>query len=169
MRCSILLWTLFIDLDKTVWDHFDASILYRPFKLYNRNCIIDSHGEKLCLYEGARAFLDFCKRNNFIISSLSWNRYSVTKEIMDLLGITKYFDYLFNKLCPLKNETLIQAIEIIKKNYALECYPKIIYIDDQRKYYDLIKNTLKEIYFIHIWIDIGSYEELIKYVKSLVN
>lgn len=69
---------------------------------------------------------------------------------MDLLGITKYFDYLFNKFYPLKNETLIQAIEIIRRNYTLIHYPKIIYIDDQEEYYDLVKNIPKEIYFSHV-------------------
>ena len=168
-RCSILIQILFIDLDRTIWDHYDASILHRPIKLHSRDCIIDHYGEKLCLYGKVREFLDSCKRNNFVLSTLSWNKYSITKEIMDLLGITRYFDYLFNKFYPLKNETLIQAIEIIKENYALIRCPKIIYIDDQRKYYDLIKNILKEMYFIHMWIDVSSYDELIEYVKDLVN
>jgi len=164
-----LIWILFIDLDRTVWNHHDVSILHRPFKLVSKDCIVDHYGEKFCLYDKVREFLDFCKRNNFILSTLSWNKYSITKEIMDLLGITRYFDYLFNKFYPLKNETLIQAIEIIKKNYALNHYPKIIYIDDQRKYYDLIKDALEEIYFIHMWIDVNSYEELIEYIGNLVN
>lgn len=156
---------VFIDLDGTLWDHEDASQLNPPFKKIG-HCIIDRVGERLCLYKDALYFLQ--KIHGYtIVSTLSWNKYTIAKDVLENLGVIKYFDYLFMEYTPYKSLVLEKAIKIIST--CFNCINKIVYIDDRLVHYKELMEVFGErLYYIHMWSDTRSFHDLARIVQKII-
>ncbi len=161
--------TVFIDLDGTLWNHEDASSMTPPFQRVGNNCIVDSFGEKLCLYDNVRLFLGKLDTLGLAVCVLSWNRYSVAREALETLGILKYFDYLFIEDTPFKELVLEKALRIISHYFKTRFSPRdIIYIDDRDIHVNEVKKVIGNIRFIHMWHDVKDFIELSNFIQCLL-
>jgi len=147
---------LVLDLDGTLWDHEDASILDPPFE-FRGDRLIDSTGQELCLFPGVREFLEWASER-FTLSIASWNLKEKVRPILEGFGLWDYF--LFPKIedHPNKADMIRRTLEELALiGYTVE---DVIYVDDRDVHIDDIKVILPEVDFIHMWVDVKSFEEL---------
>ncbi len=158
---------LFLDLDGTLWDHFDASVLKPPF-CRDGFCLVDSCGERLCLFDGVTSFLKKVY-GGFVVSCLSWNRYSIVRCVLEELGIIGYFDYLFIEFNPFKSLVLEKALKVIEKDYRIYTRNRIVYVDDRLTHYRELKNLLGDrLFFIHMWVNVKDFNELYRKIVDTI-
>lgn len=84
---------LFMDLDGTLWDHDDTSVLNPPFKRVSELEFTDSLGEKVRLNTVAIEILRYALSHGFITSTLSWNMPEKTLEALKVMEVDKLFHY----------------------------------------------------------------------------
>ena len=102
------------DLDKTLWDHEDASTLEPPYKRIGEDSIVDSHGRTLSLYPNVRNILKELKSRGLLLAIASWNLERVG-EILRILDIAKYFDVICIEPHPDKAKMLRKILMELRK------------------------------------------------------
>jgi len=154
---------LVFDLDGTLWDHWDASRLNPPYR-FSGDCLFDSKGEILCLFPGVRDFLEWTK-GKFLLSIASWNVEGKVKPILEGFGLWDYFVFPKIEFHPHKADMIKRTLEEIKfAGYEID---RVIYIDDRDIHLDEIRMELPGIDFVHIWVDVKSFEELMQLLEKL--
>ncbi|ASJ07753.1 magnesium-dependent phosphatase-1 [Thermococcus siculi] len=154
---------LVLDLDGTLWDHEDASRLVSPYDFHN-DYLVDSIGEELHLFPGVRDFLDWASER-FLLSIASWNIEERVGPILEGFGLWDYF--LLPKIegHPDKADMIRRTIEELESiGYTID---DVIYVDDRAIHVDRIKMELPEVDFIHMWVDVKSFEELRQLLEKL--
>jgi len=154
---------LVLDLDGTLWDHEDASRLVPPFEFHG-DYLADANGNELHLFPGVRDFLDWASER-FLLSIASWNVEENVRPILEGFGLWDYF--LFPKIegHPDKADMIRRTIEELESiGYEIE---DVIYVDDREIHVDDIKMALPEVDFIHMWVDVKSFEELKQLLEKL--
>ncbi|USH00557.1 magnesium-dependent phosphatase-1 [Thermococcus argininiproducens] len=147
---------LILDLDGTLWDHYDASRLTPPFKV-NRNELVDSYGNKLRLFEGAREFLEWAK-DRFLLSIASWNVEELVRPILEEFGIWHYFVFPKIENHPNKADMILRTLKQLQTiGYEIN---EVIYVDDRTLHLEEVKRAIPEIKFVHMWRDVKNFEEL---------
>lgn len=147
---------LVLDLDKTLWDHYDASQLVPPFRIHDTE-LIDSLGNKLRLFNGVLEFLEWAKER-FILSIASWNVEELVEPILEEFNIRDYFVFPKIENHPDKADMIFRTIQELKSvGYEIE---EVLYIDDRTIHLDEIKKRIPNMKFIHMWQDVKSFEEL---------
>lgn len=147
---------LILDLDKTLWNHYDASQLVPPFRVHG-NELTDSLGNKLKLFDGVVEFLEWA-RERFILSIASWNVGELVRPILEEFNIWDYFVFPKIENHPDKADMISRTIQELKSvGYEIE---EVIYVDDRTIHLDEIKKKIPNIRFIHMWEDVKSFEEL---------
>ncbi len=147
---------LVLDLDGTLWDHEDASRLVPPYEFHG-DCVVDAFGERLCLFPGVREFLEWAS-GRFLLTIASWNVEERVRPILEGFGLWDYF--LFPKIegHPNKADMIMRTLEELASiGYNME---DVIYVNDRDIHVDDIKMTLPEVDFVHMWVDVKSFEEL---------
>jgi magnesium-dependent phosphatase-1 len=159
---------LVLDLDGTLWDHEDASQLAPPYEFYE-DYLIDAYGEELHLFPGVREFLDWASER-FLLSIASWNVEEKVRPILEGFDLWDYF--LFPKIegHPDKADMIRRTIEELESiGYTID---DVIYVDDRAIHVDkikmeLLKMELPEVDFIHMGVDVKSFEELKQLLEKL--
>ncbi|WP_457741569.1 magnesium-dependent phosphatase-1 [Thermococcus sp.] len=154
---------LVLDLDGTLWDHEDASQLEPPYH-FSDDCLTDSKGERLCLFPGVRDFLKWASKR-FLLSIASWNVEEKVRPILEGFDLWDYF--LFPKIenHPNKGDMILRIIEELHSiGYKVE---DIIYVDDRDIHVDNVKMAVPGVDFIHMWVDVKSFEELKQLLKMM--
>jgi len=154
---------LVLDLDGTLWDHEDASQLTPPYE-FHEDYLIDAQGEELHLFPGVREFLKWASER-FLLSIASWNVEEKVRPILEGLGLWEYF--LFPKIegHPDKADMIRRTTEELKSiGYTID---DIIYVDDRAIHANKIKMKTPEVDFIHMWVDVKSFEELKQLLEKL--
>ena len=152
----IVMRLLVLDLDGTLWDHEDASRLVPPYKFHG-DCLTDAHGEELHLFPGVREFLEWASWR-FLLTIASWNVEERVRPILEGFGLWDYF--LFPKIegHPNKADMIRRTLEELASiGYTIE---DIIYVDDRDLHVGEVRMTLPEVGFVHMWVDVKSFEEL---------
>lgn len=147
---------LILDLDGTLWDHEDASRLTPPYEFHG-DYLVDAYGEKLHLFPGVREFLEWASES-FLLSIASWNIEEKVRPILEGFGLWDYF--LFPKIegHPNKADMIRRTIEELESiGYTID---DVIYVDDRAIHVDKVKRELPDVDFIHMWVDVKSFEEL---------
>lgn len=154
---------LILDLDGTLWNHEDASQLVPPYKAEG-NKVIDAYGRELELFEGVREFLEWAEKK-FVLSIASWNMEEVVKPILEVLDIWKYFKFPKIEYHPNKASMIKRTVEQLRNiGYEID---EIIYIDDRTLHVEEVKREIPKIKFIHMWVDVKSFEELKEVLEGL--
>lgn len=154
---------LILDLDGTLWDHEDASRLTPPYEFHS-DYLVDAYGEELHLFPGVREFLEWASEH-FLLSIASWNIEEKVRPILEGFGLWDYF--LFPKIegHPDKADMIQRTIEELESiGYTID---DVIYVDDRAIHVDKIKQELPDVDFIHMWVDVKSFEELKQLLEKL--
>ena len=153
-------WLLFLDLDGTLWDHLDVSMLNPPFQKVRDNVIRDSNGVEIRLYTDMIKLLKWAKGNGAFTSTLSWNKPSHALNALEAFGVKELFDYHAIEPHPAKEEYAWKIIKTIEKQYNIKLRPcQIVYIDDRRIHLEGMTKKLGRIIFLQAWRDFSSFEE----------
>ena len=154
---------LVLDLDGTLWDHEDASRLNPPYEFHD-DYIVDASGEELHLFPGVRDFLNWASER-FILSIASWNVEERIRPILEGFGLWNYF--LFPKIegHPDKGDMIRRTVEELRSiGYGID---DIIYVDDRIIHIDGVKMAFPGVHFVHMWVDVKSFEELMQLLEKL--
>ncbi|MET1160056.1 MAG: magnesium-dependent phosphatase-1 [Thermoprotei archaeon] len=159
---------VFIDLDLTIWDHWDASRLKPPFRRVSRDCIVDSTGESLCLYPCVREFLGELRKRGILVSSLSWNNPVIVLEILKVLSLNRYFDFHGIEYTPEKHLVARKVLEEVSARTNEVIKPcEIVLIDDNEKHYQQLLHSIGEIKYIKPGKDYSSLCELLHRIDDV--
>ena len=154
-------WLLFLDLDGTLWDHPDVSMLNPPFQKVREGVIRDSKGEEIRLYNDMIKLLKWAKKHGAFISTLSWNNPSHALSALKAFGIKELFDYHAIEPHPAKEEYAWKIIKTIEKQYNIKLKPcQIVYIDDRAIHLDGITKKLGEIIYIQALEDFITFDRV---------
>ena len=152
----IVMRLLVLDLDGMLWDHEDASRLVPPYEFHD-DCLTDAHGEELYLFPGVREFLEWASWR-FLLTIASWNVKERVRPILEGFGLWDYFTFPKIEGHPSKADMIRRTLEELASiGYNVE---DIIYVDDRNIHIDEVRMTLPEVDFVHMWVDVKSFEEL---------
>ncbi|NJE05287.1 magnesium-dependent phosphatase-1 [Thermococcus sp. M36] len=152
---------LILDLDGTLWDHEDASRLIPPYEFHG-DYLRDVHGEGLRLFPGVRDFLGWASER-FVLSIASWNVEERVRPILEGFGLWGYFVFPKIEFHSDKADMIRRTLrEMESAGYEID---HVTYIDDRNIHVDEIKMELPEVHFIHMWVDVKSFEELRKLLQ----
>ena len=154
---------LVLDLDGTLWDHEDASRLVPPFRVYGDR-VVDAYGEELNLFPGVREFLKWAGER-FLISIASWNLEEFVRPVLEALNLWDYF--LFPKIEGHPDKAAMIERTMAELRAAGYDVDEVIYVDDRTIHVDEIMEIIPNLRFIHMWVDVGSFEELKKMLEVL--
>ncbi|WP_051400989.1 magnesium-dependent phosphatase-1 [Desulfurococcus amylolyticus] len=119
---------LFMDLDGTLWDHDDISVLNPPFKRVSELEFTDSLGEKVRLNTVAIEILRYALSHGFITSTLSWNMPEKTLEALKVMEVDKLFHYNAIEYHPDKASMALKILRSLREKSRCLGGASIIYI-----------------------------------------
>lgn len=125
------------DLDRTLWDHHDATILKGPFKVKSNLEIEDSFNEKVRLYPCVPEIFRKLKEKGKKIAIASWNEPQNPLALLRLFGLDKYIDYTVVE--PHPNKTLM-IMKILTKLGAMP--EEAIFFDDNEYIVENVRSEL---------------------------
>lgn len=160
-------WLLLVDLDGTLWDHEDISLLSPPFKQIAPGVIMDRLGVKVRLNRDMIRYVEWARDNGAITSTLSWNIFEKAYAALKAFDITELFDYITIENTYRKDRMIKRLLYVIKERDDLDIPAKfIVYIDDRDIHIDDIYRNIGKVFFIHYNIDRDDIDEIILKTKS---
>ncbi len=151
-----------LDLDGTLWDHWDASKLEPPFRLINRDTLVDRKGEKLRLYPGVRTFLYSLRKCRLKVTVASWNKPSIILPILDILDLMRFLNFYIIEYHDRKDLMIRKIINWYERECEEIKPSEIVYIDDRDIHIKQIRENIGEVFFIMIWRDVRGYNEILE-------
>ncbi len=153
---------LVLDLDGTIWDHEDASRLDPPYEFHGGH-LTDAHGEELHLFPGAREFVEWASER-FVLSIASWNVGEKVRAILEGFDLWGYFRYPKIENHPGKGDMIARTVHELKSSgYKVDA---VIYVGDRDVHIEDVKATVSSIQFVHMWVDVKSFEELRELLRN---
>ena len=160
-------WLLLIDLDGTMWDNEDISLLTPPFKKLNKDTIVDSWGVTVHLNNEMVMYIKWARVNHALVSTLSWNIYEKAYEALKTFGVTDLFDYITIEETYRKDLMIKKLLDKISVDMGIEFRPEeIVYVDDRDLHIDDIYKNIGPVYFIHYDITSMDSNMLIETTRS---
>jgi magnesium-dependent phosphatase-1 len=159
-------WLLAIDLDGTIWDHLDISLVNPPYRKEREGVLINEEGERVRLNKDAIEFIKWARKNGAIVASLSWNKPDHVFRALDVFGISNLFDYHATEYTAEKDKRLLELIRSLNlKSIKIPSY-RIVYIDDRDIHIDDIRRNVGDVLFIHIWKEVNDFSEAKKMIQE---
>jgi len=155
---------VFIDLDGTLWDHEDISQTTPPYTCTG-DILVDSQGIVAHLYSGVRDFLGFLRNSGLKIYTLSWNNPFKALSALKCLGLESYFDGHAVSEHPEKYIGMLRILGSINPPVR-PC--RVVYIDDRDIHIDDIRKNIGNVWFIHMWRDARSFDELTSLIRERI-
>jgi len=159
-------WLLAIDLDGTIWDHLDISLVYPPYKKEGDGVLTNDKGEKVRLNKEAVEFIKWAKQNGAIVASLSWNKPDHVFKALDTFGISDLFDYHATEYTDEKDRRLLELLRRLSTNGIKIPICNVVYVDDRDIHIEDIRKNVGDVLFIHIWNKISDFSEARKVIKD---
>jgi len=153
---------VFIDLDGTLWDHEDISQTTPPYTCTG-DILVDSQGIVAHLHSGVRNFLGFLRNSGLKIYTLSWNNPFKALSALKCLGLESYFDGHAISEHPEKYIGMLRILGSINPPVK-PC--QVVYIDDRDIHVDDIRKHIGDVWFIHMWRDVGGFDELASLIRA---
>jgi magnesium-dependent phosphatase-1 len=158
-------WLLLLDLDGTLWDNEDISLLKPPFKKVSEDTIIDSNGVEVRLNHDILRLARWAKENGGITSTLSWNIPDNAIAALQAFQIINMFDYVTIENTHRKDKMIIKLLKRIKIEKNVEFKPcKIVYIDDRDIHIRDIYSNVGPVNFLQAWVDFDNFEEAVQLI-----
>lgn len=160
-------WLLLVDLDGTLWDHEDISLLSPPFKQIAPGVIVDKFGIEVKLNRDMIRFVEWARSNKAITSTLSWNLFDKAYAALKAFNVTELFDYITIEDTYRKDKMIKKLLHLIRENHGLDIPAKyIVYIDDRDIHIEDIYKYVGKVFFIHYTINKDDIDDIILKTKS---
>jgi len=158
-------WLFLVDLDGTIWDHLDISMLEPPFKRITQKSIIDNNGVMVTLNMEVFKLVKWALDNKALVSTLSWNNPIKAYKALKTFDILSLFHYLTIEDTPHKDEMIKKLLKRIELDYRLSFKPsEIVYIDDRDIHIKDIHKNVGDILFLHYSKDVHTMDEAVNMI-----
>ncbi len=149
-----------LDLDKTIWDHEDASSLKPPFKKRSNDEMVDSEGTIVKLNSGVKKFLRTCKDLGIYVSLASWNKPIVAIQLLDKFEILGYFQNPVIEFHPEKDRMVNKILNKFKNKGLNFRQGEIAFIDDNPDMIAKVKAKFPKIKTVLFGVEVSTFQEL---------
>ena len=157
-----------LDLDGTLWDCEDISLLTPPFRVVRKGVIIDSEGREVRIRDGVDDFLKWCMAKGLILATLSWNDLRKALDALRALGMLEYFRHHAIEYHPRKHEMLLKLLRKLRDE-GIDVRPEeIVYVDDRDIHVDDVVKHVGPVKFLHFGRDVRNFRELRKLLGRLM-
>ncbi len=143
-----------LDLDGTLWDCEDISLLIPPFRRVR---------------EGIEDFLKWCVAKGLILATLSWNDPRKALEALKALGLLRYFRYHAVEYHPRKHEMLLKLLRRLRDEGINVRPEEVVYVDDRDIHVDYMFKYVGPVKFLHFGVDVRDFHELRKVLEELLS
>jgi magnesium-dependent phosphatase-1 len=155
-----------MDLDGTLWDHGDISVLKPPFTRISELEFTDSLGERVRLNAMALEILRYALNRGFITSTLSWNMPEKALEALKVMGVDRLFHYNAIEYHPDKASMALKILGSLRREGRCLGGASIIYIDDREIHLDDMRKALGNLLYIKAWSTCRSTHECVNLIEQ---
>jgi len=152
------------DCDRTLWDHYDVSILQPPFRRVDDESVIDARGEAVRLFRGVREVLDTLRDRGLLLSIASWNRLEHVFPIFELLGLTAYFVHPKVEFHPHKDRMIGALLDELASDGHVLRPEEVLFVDDRLVNLQRVRQALGPIRTLQAGVDITAFPELLAHL-----
>lgn len=153
---------IIFDCDKTLWNHYDVTILKRPFKKIN-DVVIDANNEVIKLNVGVNDCFKFLKEKDIKIAIASFNIPEAVIDILKLFGLLNLIDYLIIEYHPYKDRMIQKIIKMASIDMGIKIrFNDVVFVDDNKWTVNYVAERIPGIKIIHYGRDINDFIELSK-------
>jgi len=161
-------WLLATDIDGTLWDTLDISLLAPPYVADGKGRLRSADGTIVRLIPEAIDFVKWCRKNRAKVTSLSWNIPERALPAIDVLGISDLFDFHATEYTDAKHERLFDLLGKLRRRGIIIPPQRVVYVDDRDIHIENIRKRVGEVVWIHIWKEVPDYGEAKKIVRKKI-
>lgn len=159
---------VFMDLDGTLWDHYDISLLKPPFTRISELEFTDSTGVVVRVYKLALEVLEYAVKRGFIVSTLSWNDPAKALEALKVLGLDGVFHYHAIENHPKKALMAQRVISAISEREPCRDDIVVVYIDDRELHLEDMKRAFRNLLYVKAWESCRSVSECVELIERFI-
>ena len=153
-----------LDLDGTLWDHPDVSVLIPPFRRLDNDSAEDTEGRMVRLYAGMRELIEELDRRGVLLSIASWNKPEPVYELLKLFELDSFFRHPMVQFHPDKDRMVRELLAKLEKEGVDVKPEEILYVDDHDWHLAEIKETVGLVNFLHMWKDVNSPLKILDHI-----
>ena len=159
---------VFMDLDGTLWDHYDISTLEIPFTRISKLEFVDLSGVVVRVQRLALEVLEYAVRRGFIVSTLSWNDPVKALEALRVLGLDRVFHYHAIENHPNKALMAQRVLRVIEERGLCRDSVVVIYIDDRELHLEDMKRAFRNLFYIKAWESCKTINECVELIEQYI-
>jgi len=161
-------WLLATDIDGTLWDTLDISLVAPPYFNDGEGRLRSADGTIVRLIPEAIDFVKWCKRNGAKVTSLSWNIPERVFPAIGVLGISGLFDFHATEYTDAKHERLFDLLAELRRRGIIIPSRRVVYVDDRDIHIESIRKKVGDVVWIHIWKEVPDYKAAKRIVKKKI-
>jgi len=161
-------WLLATDIDGTLWDCLDISLVAPPYFADGTGRLRSANGTIVRLIPEAVDFVRWCRRNGARVASLSWNIPERALPAIQVLGISDLFDFHATEYTEAKHERLFDLLGKLRRRGIVIPPQRVVYVDDRDIHIESIRKKVGEVVWIHIWKEVPDYGAARKIVSQRI-
>jgi magnesium-dependent phosphatase-1 len=161
-------WLLATDIDGTLWDCLDISLVDPPYFADGKGRLRSADGTVVQLIPEAIEFVEWCKKNGAKVASLSWNIPERVFPAIEVLGISPLFDFHATEYTDEKHERLFDLLNKLRTGGIAIPPHRVVYVDDRDIHIESIRRRVGDVVFIHIWNEVPDYGAAKDIVKKKI-
>lgn len=161
-------WLLATDIDGTLWDNLDISLVAPPYLADGEGRLRGADGTVVRLIPEAVGFVKWCRRNGGKVASLSWNMPERVFPAIEALGISGLFDFHATEYTDEKQERLFDLLGRLRKSGTVIPPERVVYVDDRDIHIESIRKKVGDVVWVHIWSEVPDYDAAEAMVRKRV-
>jgi magnesium-dependent phosphatase-1 len=161
-------WLLAADIDGTLWDCLDISLVAPPYFADGKGRLRSADGTIVRLIPEAISFVSWCRRNGAKVTSLSWNIPERVFPAIEILGISNLFDFHATEYTDEKHERLFDLLAKLRRSGVVIPPERVVYVDDRDIHIESIRKKVGDVVWIHIWKEVPDYNAAKTVVRKRV-
>jgi len=152
------------DIDGTLWDNLDISLVAPPYFADGKGRLRSADGTIVRLIPEAISFVKWCRKSGAKVTSLSWNIPEHVFPAIDVLGISNLFDFHATEYTDAKHERLFDLLGKLRRRGIAIPPRRVVYVDDRDIHIESIRKKVGDVVWIHIWKEVPDYSAAKKIV-----
>jgi len=161
-------WLLATDIDGTLWDTLDISLVAPPYFAEGKGRLRSADGTIVRLIPEAINFVKWCRRNGAKVTSLSWNIPERVFPAIEVLGISDLFDFHATEYTDAKHERLFDLLAKLRRLGIIIPPHRVVYVDDRDIHIENIRKKVGDVVWIHIWKEVPDYNAAKSVVRKKI-